>query len=139
MLQDILENKSSTKAVGATIAVGLAEGVIHGEHRGVFSLGDRHLDGAASIETSVEVQAVLIENAAEQAAFIGVTSTEEEHLSPAEFEAADILVFGEGVGDEVRCEGHAHFFCEMPVVRGSDAQLGGQFKLVGTLDDRVLE
>lgn len=107
MLQDILENKSSTDAVCTTVMVGLPEGVIHGKLRGIFLFGDRDLHGAASVEAGVQVHAGLIPLAFPQSAFVSIADADQQILSPAVFQAKDILVFGEGVGDEVTCDGEA--------------------------------
>ena len=107
MLQDILETKSHTDTMSTAIAVGLAESVICGKHRSILFLAERHLNRDTSAETLVEVHAVVIEDAFEQATFVGVASANSEILSPTVFETQDKLVFGEGVGDEVTCNGEA--------------------------------
>ena len=91
------------------------------------------------MEAFVEVHAFIVEDAFEQAALEDVSTADEEPLSPAVFETGNILVFGEGVGDEVTCEGDALLFGEVPIVGGGDTQLSGKLKLVGTLDDGPLK
>ena len=133
MLQHILENKSCTDAMRAFVSVGVTEGIVDSEHRGVLRLGDRDLHGAAGMETFVEVHAVVIEVAVKQAAFEDVTTADQEPFSPAIFGTKDILVFGKGVGDEVACEGDAVLFGEVPIISSGNTQLGRQFELICTL------
>ena len=139
MSQDILENKSSTDDVGTAIAVGLSEGIVHSEHGGVLRLGDRDLDREAGVEASVEVHASIVQDTFEQSTFVGIARADAEVLFPAVFHTEDILVFGEGVGDEVTGEGHAVHLSQMPVVGGGNAQLSGQLELVNTLDNSMLD
>ena len=94
------------------VAIGLAESIVNSYNRSVFSLGDRHLDRAASVE---------------------------EPFSPAVFDTKYILVTSEGVGDEVTGESHTMHLCKEQVVCGSDTQLSGKLKLVSTLDNGPLE
>ena len=121
------------------VAIGLAESIVNSYNRSVFSLGDRHLDRAASVEAFVEVHALIIEDALKQTALEDITSAKQEPFSPAVFDTKYILVTSEGVGDEVTGESHTMHLCKEQVVCGSDTQLSGKLKLVSTLDNGPLE
>ena len=84
--------------MSAFVTVSVAEGIVDSDHRSVLLLRERDLDGATGMEAFVEVHAVVVEDAFEQATFEDVASTDEQQLSPAVFHTNDILVFGEGVG-----------------------------------------
>ena len=121
MSQDILENKSRTEAVRATIVFSHTEGVVNSEHGGILFLADGHLDGEAGMETLVKVHALVVKGAFQQTAFIDVASAEEEVFLPGVLETEDVLVLGEGVGDEVTSHGKTVGLREVEVVGGGDA------------------
>ena len=123
----------------ASVSVGVTEGVVDGKHRSVLRLGDRNLDGATGVEALVQIHALVVEDALQQAALEHITATDQEPFSPAVFSTEHILVSGEGVGDEVACEGDAVLFGKVPIVGGCNTQLGRQLELVGTLDHRPLQ
>lgn len=139
MSQNILENKSCTDAMRALIAVSLAERIVDSDNRSILRLVDRDLDGATCIETFVEVSALVVQNALEDAALEGITGAKQEPFSPAIFKTENILVSCEGVGDEVAGDSDTMSLCEEDVVGCGDTQLGRKLELIGALDYSPLE
>jgi len=139
MSQNILENKSSTDAVRALEAVGLTERIVDSDHRGILVLGEWHLDRATGMEASVDVHALVIQDAFEDAALEDIASANQQPFSPAVFDTEDVLVLGKGVGDEVTCSSQAMGLSEVEVISCGDAQLGRKLKLVSALDHSPLQ